>query len=194
MLSLQERTEILAQDLVADPPRISAYHDLPFAIFRYEPTAEFECRRQARLLAISLEQNHQRRVTCISLAGIMWQAIQETEGVTAIAEEERELGFGRAQRTVSTLLSDPDFFPLPAELGKRMKDLDPSTDIVFLVRAAALAPAMYHMSKLLEEMKGRTSVPAILFYPGSLVEGNTGLKFMDMEDREATGNYRVKIY
>jgi hypothetical protein len=49
------------------------------------------------------------------------------------------------------------------------------------------------MSKLLDEMHGRTTVTTILFYPGS-IEGTTGLKFMAMKDYEALGNYRVKIY
>ena len=40
---------------------------------------------------------------------------------------------------------------------------------------------------------GKTKVPAILFYPGS-IEGTTGLRFMDLKDRDALGNYRVKIY
>ena len=57
-----------------------------------------------------------------------------------------------------------------------------------------MAPYIYYMSRLLDEMKGRTRVPAILFYPSSL-EGTTGLRFMDMPMREAPlGNYRVKIY
>ena len=57
-----------------------------------------------------------------------------------------------------------------------------------------MAPAIYHMSKLLDEMHGRTMITTILFYPGTLKEGNTGLLFMDLKDREVQGNYRVKIY
>jgi len=49
------------------------------------------------------------------------------------------------------------------------------------------------MSKLLDEMKGKTRVTTILCYPGSL-EGSTELRFMDLRDRDALGNYRVKIY
>lgn len=49
------------------------------------------------------------------------------------------------------------------------------------------------MSKLLDEMQGRTEVTTILAYPGT-IEGTTGLRFMDLKDREALGNYRVKIY
>ena len=49
------------------------------------------------------------------------------------------------------------------------------------------------MSSLLDEMKGKTQVPTVLFYPGS-IEGTTGLRFMNLKDRDALGNYRVKIY
>jgi hypothetical protein len=192
MSSLRERVDVLGGDLLADPPRISAYHDLPFAIFRYDPSDELLLRKELGLLATRLE-NAGRRARFVSLGAIMWRAIQDTEGVAAIAEEERALGFERAQRTVSTLLSDPDFSPLPLQLERRMQGLDPAADVVFLVRAAALAPSVYHMSKLLDELHGRTRVPTILCYPGS-IEGTTGLTFMAMRAREAIGNYRVKIY
>lgn len=189
----RDRFETLEQDLVASPPRISAYHDLPFAIFHYDPRTEFAVRSRIRLLALSLEQNHRRRVTCISLAELLWRGIKETEGLHSIANIERELGFDRAQATVETLLSDKEFFPLSVELKRRIQNLDPATEIVFLMRAAAFAPAIYQVSKLLDELKGSTNVPSVLFYPGSL-EGSTGLVFMNMDKREAAGNYRVKIY
>ncbi|NLE26924.1 MAG: DUF1788 domain-containing protein [Clostridiaceae bacterium] len=35
-------------------------------------------------------------------------------------------------------------------------------------------------------------VPTVLFYPGTL-DGITGLRFMDMRDRDPMGNYRVEI-
>ena len=38
MSSLKERIELLENDLKAIPSRISVYHDLPFAILRYDPT------------------------------------------------------------------------------------------------------------------------------------------------------------
>ena len=65
--------------------------------------------------------------------------------------------------------------------------------IAFLTRVAVMAPGIYHMSMLLDQMQGKTRVTTILFYPGS-IEGTTGLRFMDLKDRDALGNYRVKIY
>ena len=44
MSSLKNRIELLENDLKADPPRISVYHDLPFAIFRYDPEEEWKLR------------------------------------------------------------------------------------------------------------------------------------------------------
>ena len=54
MLSLKERIDLLEVDLRADPPRISVYRDLPFAILRYDPDQEWELRRELRLLATRL--------------------------------------------------------------------------------------------------------------------------------------------
>ena len=60
MPSLVNNLRKLEEDLVADPPRISAYHDLPFTIFRYDPEDEFELRKQLRLFAFGLDQKRAR--------------------------------------------------------------------------------------------------------------------------------------
>ena len=192
MLSLKERIDLLENDLKAVPMRISVYGDLPFAILRYDPQEEWELRRHARLLATKLH-NHGKEVQTFSLADLLWEAIDETEGLDAVADLERQRGFEAAQEQVTTYLSDEDWRPLPDALTERLRPLDPNRHVVFLIRAGAMAPAIYHMSKLLDEMQGRTRVPTVLFYPGSL-EGTTGLHFMSLKGREALGNYRVKIY
>lgn len=194
MSSLQERIDVLERDLLANPPRMSAYHDLPFAIWRYDPASEFEARKQMRLFATRL-QNAGKRVHVISIARMLWQAILDTEGIEAIAEEEQQLGFARAQETVATLLSDHAFMPLPDAIERCMQGMVPTVDVVFLVRVAALGPAIYRSAKLLDAMHGRTLVPILLFYPGTL-DGESSLRFMALPEREQTGayNYRVKIY
>ena len=78
-------------------------------------------------------------------------------------------------------------------LKKRLASLDSRRSVAFLTRVAVMSPGLYHMSKLLDEMKGKTRVTTILCYPGSL-EGSTELRFMALRDRDALGNYRVKIY
>lgn len=192
MLSLKERIDLLEKDLKAVPLRIRVYGDLPFAILRYDPEEEWELRRQARLLATKLS-NHGKEVHIISLADLLWEAIEKTEGLDAVVELEKQRGFEPAQEQVTNYLSDEDWYPLPYALTERVRTLDPDKCVVFLTRAASMAPSIYHMSKLLDEMQGRTMAPTILFYPGSL-EGTTGLRFMSLKDRDALGNYRVKIY
>jgi hypothetical protein len=190
--SLKERIERLESDLTANPPRITAYRDLPFAIVRYDPADEWELRRQVNLLATRLGGSG-KEVVPISMADLLWEAIAAAEGIEAVAGLERERGFERAQRQVTTYLSDPDWSPLPDLLARRLAGLDPRRHIAFLTRVGALAPAIYHVSKLLDEMQGRTAVTTILFYPGTL-EGTTALRFMGLKEYETPGNYRVKIY
>jgi hypothetical protein len=192
MLSLKDRIELLENDLKAVPPRISVHSDLPFAILRYDPHEEWNLRQQVRLLATRLN-NLGKEVVTISLAELLWEAISSTEGIDTLIELEQERGFEAAQEQATIYLSDEDWSPLPNLLTQNLKSLDPKKHIVFLTRAASMAPAIYQMSRLLDEMQGRTRVMTILFYPGTL-EGTTGLRFMGLKDREALGNYRVKIY
>ncbi|HOQ48035.1 MAG: BREX protein BrxB domain-containing protein [Thermogutta sp.] len=192
MSSLAQRLELLEEDLKADPPRISAYHDLPFAIFRYDPAEEWTLRREARLMATRLEQSG-KRVAIIPMSSFLWKAIEESEGIDPVVDLEKERGFVAAQEQVTTYLSDRDWCPLARLVADRLEQLSRNADIAFLTRAGAMAPGIYHMSKLLDEMKGKTRLTMILFYPGS-IEGTTGLRFMAIKDRDALGNYRVKIY
>ncbi len=192
MSSLRERIYQLEGDLRATPMRITAYHDLPFAILRYDPEDEWDLRREARHLATRLGHAG-KEVRRISLADLLWEGIDRSEGLEAVIGLERSRGFEAAQAQVTTYLSDPDWSPLPDMLAERLRPLDPARHVAFLLRAPAMAPAIYHLSRLLDEMQGRTQVPTILFFPGTL-EGTNGLRFMGLPGRETTGNYRVKIY
>ena len=81
--------------------------------------------------------------------------------------------------------------PLAVLVARRIpRDADPRRDLVFIVRAGALFP-MYRTSALLEQLKGKVQVPAVLFYPG-LLDGAAGLRFMGVLDAEH--NYRPKIF
>lgn len=193
MLSLTERLEKLEQDLLAVPLKISAYHDLPFAIFHYPPKEEFRMRKNIKLLATRLT-NAGKRVRIISLARLLWQIIEETEGLETIIEDEKEFGFSRAQETVTTLISDDEFMPISREIAKRLKGLDPDTDVCFLVRVGVLGPAIYRSAKLLNELHGQTLIPTILFYPGTS-QGERDLRFLGLLNKDSGAyNYRVKIY
>lgn len=193
MSSLKERVRVLEADLKASPMQHYVYHDLPFAIFCYPPQQEWAMRREVDLLKTRLENDTNRQVAFISLAELLWQAIDESEGLEAVAELERRSGFDAAQLQIQDYLSDPDWRPLPDLLAERLGDLDPDRHIAFIVRAGALAPNIYRVSKLLDEMKGRTRVPCVLFMPAT-TEGRSSLRFMGIAENEGRGSYHTKVY
>src|SRR5829696_9491037 len=137
MSSLSADIRRLEEDLTAHPMRISAYHDLPFAILRYDAEEEWDLRREVRRLAVRLG-NAGKRVRAISLAYLLWEAIEDCEGLDDVVELERERGFEVAQQQVTTYLSDPDWRPLPDILAERLDPIDPERDVAFLVRASAM--------------------------------------------------------
>ncbi len=196
MLSLKERIELLENDLKLNPPGFIMSSDLPFAIFRYNPwlpdEGEWKMRREIQNLSVRVENATGRKVHMLPLSTLFWRSIGESEGLETLVELEIERGFEAAQAQVSVYLSDPDWRPIPALLAEALAHLDPSRTFVFLTRCAIFAPAMYRVSSLLEQMMGKTKVPAVLFYPGSW---RGSLNFMDLKsDEEPLGSYRVKIY
>jgi hypothetical protein len=193
MLPLKDRVRTLEADLKAAPMRHYIYHDLPFAIFCYPPEQEWAMRREVDLLKTRLENDTNRKVAFVSLAELLWQAIDESEGIEAVAELERRDGFEAAQLQIQDYLSDPDWRPLPDLLAERLAELDPDRHIAFIVRAGALAPNIYRVSKLLDEMKGRTRVPCVLFMPAT-TEGRSSLRFMGIAENEGRGSYHTKVY
>ncbi len=61
---------------LSDPrQRISAYHDMPYALFRYDPEEEFELRKQVTLLETRLSQKG-KRVRRVSLAECLDEAMR----------------------------------------------------------------------------------------------------------------------
>lgn len=174
----------------ADPrPAISAYHDMPYAIFQYPPEDEFAVRQQTTLLCTRLEQRG-KRVTRISLADCMHDALEaEGLGPDALADAEQSVGLDATIETVHAVLSE--YRPLDDLVATRIPpEADPLRDVVLIVRAGALFP-FYRTSALLEQLKGKVHVPAVLFYPGEM-DGAAGLKFMGVLDAEH--NYRPKIF
>ena len=174
----------------SDPrPAISAYPDMPYAIFRYPPQDEFAVRQETALLCTRLEQVG-KRVTSISLSACMYEAL-EAEGIdtATLAEAEMTVGLDATIETVHQVLSE--FQPLDDLVAASIPDdADPLRDIAFVVRAGALFP-IYRTSSLLEQLKGKVPVPAVLFYPGEL-DGVAGLRFMGVLGAEH--NYRPRIF
>ena len=198
MSSLKDSIAPLESDLKAVPPRINVYHDLPFAIMRYDPTDEWELRREIKLLATRLETVG-KTVHIIPMSELLWTALEKVhqkdddEGLEAIIALEKDRGFVEAQQQVTTYLSSKVWVPLWDLLAERLASINPQNSVVFLTRVASMSPGIFHVSILLDKMHGKTKVATVLFYPGS-IEGTTGLRFMDLKDRDALGNYRVKIY
>lgn len=193
MNSLSERIVRLEQDLTADPMRHFHYNDLPFAILPYDPALEWELRREAKLLARRVEVATGRDVAFVSLADLMWRAIDDCEGLDAVTGLERASGFGAATRQIHDYLTSPLWRPLPDLLVERLADLDPDRSLVFILRAGALAPDIYRISRLLDEIKGRTRVPCVLFMPAT-VSPSGGMRFMGVAENEGRGSYHTKVY
>ena len=198
MSSLKDSVALLESDLVAEPPRISVYHDLPFAIMRYDPTHEWALRWEIKLLTTRLEA-FGKEVHVIPMSELLWSALEKVhqkdddEGLEAVIELEKQRGYAEAQQQMTTYLSSKAWVPLWDLLADRLAPIKPQNSVVLLTRVAAMSPGIFHVSMLLDKMHGKTKVTTILFYPGS-IEGTTGLRFMDLKDRDALGNYRVKIY
>lgn len=168
--------------------RISAYHDMPYALFRYEPEEEFELRRQVSLLETRLTQKG-KRIKRISLAECLDKAMTAQRPLVDWFDAEREQGTETIVETVHSVLSE--YTPLVDLVAEQMPDdPDPLSDIVLIMRTGALFP-VYRTFSLLEQLKGRVTVPTVLFYPGDL-DGAAGLRFMGV--LAAEHNYRPKIF
>jgi hypothetical protein len=168
--------------------RISAYHDMPYALFRYDPEEEFDLRKQVTLLETRLSQKG-KRVRRISLAECLDEAMRSQRPLEEWFTAEREQGIATIVETVHSVLSE--YSPLVDLVAARMPgDPDPLRDVVFILRTGALFP-VYRTFSLLEQLKGRVQVPTLRFYPGDL-DGAAGLRFMGVLDAEH--NYRPKIF
>jgi hypothetical protein len=174
---------------LADPrAKLSAYHDMPYAIFRYDPEEEIDLRQQVTLLETRLSQRG-KRIKRISLAECLDEAMRSQRTLDEWFAAEREQGVETLVETVHSVLAE--YAPLVDLVAARMpEDPDPLQDVVFVLRTGALFP-VYRTFSLLEQLKGRVHVPTILFYPGTL-DGAAGLRFMGVLDAEH--NYRPKIF
>lgn len=191
MIEFPKRLEGTLEPILERPdprPGISAYHDMPYAIFWYDPKEEFDLRAAVTLLETRLAQKG-KRIRRISLAECLEEAMVSQRPLEQWIAAEREQGIETVVQTVHAVLSE--YAPLVDLVAARMpEDPDPLRDIVFILRTGSLFP-MYRTFSLLEQLKGRVHVPTVLFYPGSL-DGPAGLRFMGILDAEH--NYRPKIF
>src|SRR5215208_5560572 len=89
-----------------DPrPRISAYHDMPYALFRYDPEEEFDLRKQVTLLETRLSQKG-KRVRRISLAECLDEAMRSQRPLEEWFNAERDQGVETIVETVHAVLAE----------------------------------------------------------------------------------------
>jgi hypothetical protein len=178
-----------------DPRKaISAYDNMPYAIFYYPPAEELAVRKEIGMLRTRLERDG-KRLTVISLAECLDTALAEDKTEHAmIAANEIKAGVSKMSETLSQILGGErgcEHGLLTDVVARQLPHAgDPHRDIFFLVRAGALFP-FYRTSAICEQLMGKTNIPGVLFYPGSF-DGVTGLSFMDIHDTEP--NYRPKIF
>ena len=168
--------------------QIGPYHDMPYALFRYPPEDEFAVRKEVTNLEIRLT-GRGKGIHRISLAECLYEAMYAERPLEEWIEAEKEQGVASVVETVNEILAHDR--PLVDLVAARLpKQRDPRKDIVFITRVASLFP-MYRTFSLLEQLKGRLDIPAILFYPGT-ADGPAGLRFMGV--MEAEHNYRPTIF
>src|SRR3954462_5164846 len=112
---------------MADPrPKISAYHDMPYALFRYDPEEEFELREQVTMLETRLTQKG-KRIKRISLAECLDEAMRSQRPLEEWFAAERAQGVETIVETVHSVLSE--YKPLVDLVAARMpEEPDPLRD------------------------------------------------------------------
>lgn len=187
MSDLAARLRRLEEDLKARPMRHFIYNDLPFAVFCYRPSDEWTLRRELRLLQTRLAKEDVS-VHRVSLADLLWESVDRSEGMAEVSTLEARRGFAVAQSQVQDYLTDASWAPLPVLLQERLNAIPagPGRPVAFIVRTGALAPSLYRVSKLLDQMKGRTTAPSVLFMPAT--SDANGVRFMGVGEAEGRGS------
>src|SRR3954454_3723240 len=112
---------------LADPrAKLSAYHDMPYAIFRYDPEDEIALREQVTLLETRLSQRG-KRIKRISLAECLDEAMHSQRPLEEWFAAEREQGVETLVETIHSVLAE--YAPLVDLVAARMPaDPDPLRD------------------------------------------------------------------
>jgi len=201
---VRQAFDALRKDLIADDgPRISTMRNYRFAIVQYQPTNEFDVRREVQRLSGDLV-THGWMVLSISLQRLLVDRIraQGDEWIDRVMHTEKRMEQTESQRglnylksKIAPLIEGPD--GIAADCSKLIcahADMYPDTvdrTVALIGRAGALYP-FFRSSALLRHLDGRTrNVPVVLLYPGEK-RGPTGLSFMGRLN--ADNDYRPRIY
>src|SRR5690349_99624 len=89
----------------ADPrTKVSAYHDMPYSIFRYDPEEELELRQQVTRLE-TRPSLRGKRIRRISLAECLDEAMRSQQPLEEWFAAEREQGVETIVETVHSVLA-----------------------------------------------------------------------------------------
>lgn len=179
---------------------ILQYHDqdggssVPCWVYVYSPVDEYAVRSDVvRMAAWLRAPGRDVECTSVSLADVVWEAIDDSGMYDELVAQERDSDGNLAaqaelHRSVGQLLRLPP--SLTERVAHRLPE-PPGRWASVLYRAGALYPG-YRTSALLDDLKLRTvvRVPIVLLYPGT-IEGNYGLRFMGMT--EPAYGYRAMI-
>jgi hypothetical protein len=166
--------------------------DPPFQLYVYDPTDEWEVRRELDDLRLWLGAAERAvNVAAISLANLFWAALEDAGWMESLIEAEKEADgnaseLARVYESVGEVLRDEP--SLPNRVRAEVASCDERT-AVFLYRAGALYPA-YRTSSLLDDLRADLRLPVTLLYPGRVV-GEFGLSFMGR--CEPAYGYRARI-
>ena len=159
----------------------------PFQVYQYEPSEEYEVRKELKELRQWLEASP-RNIECetISLAHLFWQALEANQMLETVIQEEQSGRHQDAEKAVRQILGiEPT---LADRLVGEIEQCAHERSAIFLYRAGALYPA-FRTNTLLEQLKAQVDRPVTLLYPGKSV--GEGLSFMGKAD--PTYGYRAII-
>jgi Domain of unknown function (DUF1788) len=184
-------------------PQLSTMRNYRFALLQYDPSAEFELRREVSELTSELRREGWF-VLPLSLQSLFLERVraQGPEWVERVLEMERRMtgidqarGLGYVQSKIMPLIEGAQ--GLASDCARVINEhIDAHPDqvdrtLAIIGRAGAVYP-FFRSSALLRHLDGRTrNVPVVLLYPGQR-RGATSLSFMGVLDPES--DYRPRIY
>lgn len=188
---LDTRLGVLREAILGGAAFLSAFREMPFAIFVHSPAEEFTLRRKLQLLFAELQRASLEPVH-LSLAELAKESVdraqQEDGGWQRIYEGERKRRSTKAAvQTVRYALQTAA--PLADLVVERLEDANPDRTVTFLGRIGALYPA-YRAQALLAALAGRIKVPVVLLFPGRR-STDGGIEFLEGLPSDASSYARV---
>lgn len=188
---LESRLHILREAIIGGAAHLSAFREMPFAIFVHEPAQEFALRGRLQLLFADLKREG-LEPTHLSLAALARESVERAQaqdgGWERIYEGERRRGNCKsAVQTVRYALQQGA--PLADLLVERLAEADPERTVTFLGRIGALYPA-YRAHALLAALAGRIKVPVVLLFPGRR-GADGGVEFLEGLPSDASSYARI---